>query len=376
MTHSIHDLLLKARILAPYLSRAIGSVIPVERKVTQNGEPTLGVDKSWRLYWSAEALSRWTFDEAAAVILHETLHLVRDHDGRRSGRHPEAWNVSGDLEINDDLSGLPADALLPSLLNYPEGLLAEEYYNRLLSEAQNPQCGCGSGAGGSPLDGELPSGEGPQGLPDGVPEAVRAAVAQDIRDYVQANPGTVPAGLVMWADQVAARPPVQDWKGLLRVALGRGINALTGRTLQTWRRLHRRSGILVDSFGILRPGTVDRLARVAVVVDTSGSMSPYGSRVLGILEEIRKLVTPVAEYGCDAEARKKARGTSWTGGGGTDMREGLKLAEDCDPDIAVLVTDGETPWPDEPTPWPLLVVLVKQTEGLPDWVRCAVPWNE
>jgi predicted metal-dependent peptidase len=43
------------------------------------------------------------------------------------------------------------------------------------------------------------------------------------------------------------------------------------------------------------------------------------------------------------------------GGGGTDMRVPLKKAEDYQPEVVVLFTDGYTPWPDVEPDYPLIV---------------------
>jgi predicted metal-dependent peptidase len=44
------------------------------------------------------------------------------------------------------------------------------------------------------------------------------------------------------------------------------------------------------------------------------------------------------------------------GGGGTDMRKPLKFAETFDPVCVILITDCFTPWPDRPTPYPLVTL--------------------
>ena len=54
------------------------------------------------------------------------------------------------------------------------------------------------------------------------------------------------------------------------------------------------------------------------------------------------------------------------GGGGTDMRLPLKYAEKYEPCCVILVTDTETPWPDKPTPYPLIVCSTTKGEG-PPW---------
>ena len=94
---------------------------------------------------------------------------------------------------------------------------------------------------------------------------------------------------------------------------------------------------------------------VAVVIDTSGSMSDQ--ELSDALSEthhvIKTLNAPVSVISCDAKAHvtKKvfdSRSVRLTGGGGTDMREALKAAAALKPrpDVIITITDGFTPWPD------------------------------
>jgi len=62
--------------------------------------------------------------------------------------------------------------------------------------------------------------------------------------------------------------------------------------------------------------------------------------------------------------------------GGTDLREGIKAALSVQPRAIVVLTDGYTPWPEEPTEVPLVVCTTDQ-EG-PKWavnVRMKTPQN-
>jgi hypothetical protein len=54
------------------------------------------------------------------------------------------------------------------------------------------------------------------------------------------------------------------------------------------------------------------------------------------------------------------------GGGGTDMRKPLIFAEQYDPEVVLLLTDGYTPWPDVATPFPLIIGCTTDAP-CPDW---------
>jgi predicted metal-dependent peptidase len=126
------------------------------------------------------------------------------------------------------------------------------------------------------------------------------------------------------------------------------------------------------------PGTRRPVPTVAVVVDTSASMSDEALRaVLGEVEGIARQVGATGQrlrvLAVDAavhEVRSVARAAELVlrGGGGTDLTPGLHAAVRGHPrpDVVVVCTDGFTPWPDEPPAsarW--IVVLVRDSrDGL------------
>jgi predicted metal-dependent peptidase len=118
----------------PYLASALYSLVPVERR----GLGTLAVDRWWRLYFDPEAVATWDVKELAGVLYHEVTHLLRAHHERFEHADKETANVAADIEINDDIRAervqLPEGALYPETFGFPEGLLAEEYYSRLLQQ--------------------------------------------------------------------------------------------------------------------------------------------------------------------------------------------------------------------------------------------------
>jgi predicted metal-dependent peptidase len=97
---------------------------------------------------------------------------------------------------------------------------------------------------------------------------------------------------------------------------------------------------------------------VAVVVDTSGSMSEALltaalTEVGGVLRAVGIGGNRVTVLSCDADvhavrAVADVGEVELIGGGGTDMRVGIEEALRGRPQIVIVLTDGYTPWPGQP----------------------------
>lgn len=132
------------------------------------------------------------------------------------------------------------------------------------------------------------------------------------------------------------------------------------------------------------PGLVQPIPQIAVVADTSGSMGETDiARVLaeitGILQNLgnREPVTVLATDAAVHTCRKvfDVRQVKLIGGGGTDMGAGLEAAARLrpQPDIVVVITDGDTPWPEQkPVAGQVIVVLTRQGYSGPSWARTII----
>lgn len=413
MNHTAADVIAASRIQVyerhPYLSAALFAMRPHPAP----GLGTLAVDEGWRLYYDPETVLAWHaemvedrfnkiggdesgHDGVASVVFHELGHVLRQHHQRRGDRDPKSWNCAGDREINDDVAEagwkLPGQPLMPQDIGKSNGLVAEEYYTTVpgrfvctSSRAWTPGSGhdCG-GAAGNPTEWEKANsgaeagrsgfapGEGcPAGHPSPLPaheqevvlRQTAAAVARHVRTHGR---GTVPTGMIAWAE-AKLEPPKIDWRKRL-AALTRGaLAAVAGASDFTWRRSGRRSLHSAGRAGWpLAPALHQSVPEVGLVLDTSGSMqcsSTDGERtvedealseVLGCARATGAAVWAVA---CDAAAgdmvrvqgRKDLQRLNW-GGGGTDMRPGyLALRKKKKLDLIVIVTDGLVGggWPNE-----------------------------
>jgi predicted metal-dependent peptidase len=382
----------KLREKAPYFGHVMYGVRPVKSDAVtftdQDGvkHNTLGVDEHGRLYHADEV--DWTFGQTVAVLGHEMMHIVLRDAKRRMGRDPGMWNVAADLAINSILSqgqwDLPPDGQFPEKYGYPENLTAEEYYSRLMQDPNVPKIGvsgppqpgnghCG-GVAGNPNDGE--EGEPTDG--NGMTSLELDAVATRVAQEVVKNRGSVPGALASWADSVLN--PTVPWQNVLRANVKRCLTIVSGGAsdFSFMRQSSRR-----ESGDLILPALVTYKPEVVVFLDTSGSMSDAEllegvGEVSGVVRHlaqritVKTLDTEVHDTYKISNARELV-GKKLSGRGGTDMRVALDDAQRMTPrpNIVVIFTDGETPWPDAAPRGAVVVVCL--TRGTHDSTRQSVP---
>lgn len=225
---------------------------------------------------------------------------------------------------------------------------------------------CGSGADGLGREWELGP-NGAHGLSEQERDAVRFRVAQGING----RPGNAPKGWRRWAEE-AFHPPL-PWRELLGAAVRSAASDSGVGEDYTYGRPSRRSAGLP---GVVLPSLRRRPPRVSVIIDTSGSVSDaeLGSALLEVtaisraVGGRRDLVTVLP---CDASAGIvhplcRAEGIPLMGGGGTDLRTGFAKALRASPrpDVVVVLTDGQTPWPDTRPPCRTVVGLFPRQHTL------------
>ena len=391
-----------ARALAveqfPYLDTALYAMVLCARP----GLGTVACDARWRFYYDPER----TLDLAAkmpvliADWIHEVGHLLRDHHQRwedlrqPAGRQP-VFNTAGDALINHDLRELRLPiqrtdvtfARLPKAAGAAPNMTTEHIYRLLLDhDPPSNTRDCGSGAGGKRRPWEEPTGDPGDADPDdgSVNEAraglIQLVTAEQIRKYARTHRGDLPAGLRRWAEEIL--DPIVDWRRELRAQVTRALGHVAGRTDYTWARPSRR-----QTPGYLLPGMMGvRPPRVSVVIDTSGSMTDEDlgqclAEIQGMQRAVSGASSRLRVVPCDAAAHgvqavRSVANIELLGGGGTDMSAGLERAAGLSPrsDVIVVLTDGETDWPDAPPAQNpratyIAVILRRSSEAPPTWIR-------
>jgi len=424
----------KALEMMPYMASVLLSLRPLDAP----GLGTFACDKHYRLYVDFDAVMPLGFEFCAQALLHECCHLFA-HDTERADEYgittkerQRLWNLASDAANNDDLvdagcSSIAEHGFLPATMDAPSYLTAEHYMALLeqgdgdgdsegdegedsqgsggegqgegpaaASSGQGePYAGCGSGAGGEAAPCELDEADDANGAAPAATSAekrvVDIATAADIRAAAARGIGTVPAGLVERAKQLLA-PSKLPWRQILSSSIRRSIASRAGDTDVTYaRRNRRRPHVELASGGrIVRPGSYSPVPTLAVVRDTSGSMSEANLNVVSIeVEGIAKQLGIRGEnlivLDVDTVVAAKRRYQNFTqleevaGRGGTDMGAGIAAAAALRPrpNAIVVITDGMTPWPTDRGRTPPTVAAIVGpvgddsyiTSGIPAWIK-------
>ena len=374
----------------PYLTQALYALIPV----ASGSVPRMTCDEHWRIYVNETWLSAASIPEIGTELAHMAWHLLSDHAGRARDQSVDRatskqWKQACDATIHATLEPVrmcPADSQSAAQLGLPPDRSAEEYHALLtglpvsLSDRaddvsgddfrgtsdQQPEeeQGCGSGADGLMRPHELG--------PDADVGAVPFHDASDIRtrvaiDFVERSHlrGDVAGESLRWARRVL--DPVVPWEPLLAGAVRRAVGFAAGRGEHTYQRPSRRASSLP---GVVLPGQRRPVPRISVIVDTSGSVDDgLLARALaeadGALLSLGVAGVQMTVYSVDAAAHtaervRSIRDATLIGAGGTDLRVGLVAveAERPRPDVVLVFTDGETPWPQSPPPGSAVIIAL------------------
>lgn len=388
----------------PYFASAIWAM---SRIPCANGG--LVVDRHCRIWYEPTWVLDRSSEEIAAVLYHEVCHILRDHAGRGDATTDrDRWNLAADLEINDDLvhegQPLPQGYAHPRDFKLPEAQLAEWYYTRLdaspsmstytciaaPSTSESPDDAfsgrarevtrgrCGSCATGIEDPDLYPLTD--EALPDGITAGevslIRLAVARDIVEAHKLQ-GTVPGHLSAWAQRTSE--PTINWQTELAALVRWSYAEVAGAFDYRYTRPSRRQS---TSSTVIFPALRRPVPHVGTIIDTSGSMSDTDlnealSEVDGILQAIGQrqgMEVLAVDTVVHATSRVTRSDQVVLGGrGGTDMQVGIAALHERRPrpDIAIVITDGYTPWPnDPPIGMHVIVVIVgtNQTAG-PVWAK-------
>lgn len=395
-----------ARLIAiesqPYLASALFAMAP--RFTSEISH--IATDEGWRIYFNSKSVDELSAKKISGVWLHQLAHCLRGHARRfrALGEHPSKAPVfqrASDAVINSDLqdTGIRIPRQYETLkdlrklgLEIPENPTSEFVF-RTLSDLRSNQedvvsrADCGSCSDGQKRDYEEPL-SGLSGDPQS--EFVSQSRAESIREYTavqirdsERQGRRVSKAYRRWAQQILE--PRVDWREELASITRKDIADRVGQRTHSYRRPSRRQAAIAGTGqGIILPAMREKEPpQVAVVVDTSASMDTTRlelaiAETSGILEALGISEQGILFISCDTGAYvSRVRQTSeinLLGGGGTDMRIGIELAtkQRPRPELIIVITDGETPWPSELSSGETVVAVLTERHALtqvPSWIR-------
>lgn len=359
------DLVKKARaklmIGHPFWATLLMSLDAVE----DNTIPTLATDMR-KIYYNREFVeSLGSVGLVMSAFAHEVSHVAFE-DGLRvkqQGRNHLLWNIAADFKRNQMLE--------ESGFELGQGWLRDEKYDQMsvdqvyIELQKQVDKARKDGKSGKPGEGGIPGPDGMHG-PEGdlkQPDEMSPAAEAETRRKIQQNVAQA-ANVARMAGKLSGElerfvteilDPKVPWAVLLREYMTR-----TSTDDESWAKRNRRFS------NVYLPARFsERMGPIIGIGDTSGSigndeLKQYGGETMSIVEDVRPesfrflwADTKVAgeqlfEEGDEVKFEPK-------GGGGTDMRVPLKYAEQYDPEVVILFTDGYTPWPTEEPPYTLIV---------------------
>jgi len=346
-------------------------------------------------------------------------------------------DIADEVKTLKDIQPLPPGAVYPSAFGFEDGKLWEVYYAQLMDEiekfadklkddgpggpggeggegegregesggggaSQKPGRGkqkpgkggdngargrkhkCGSGAHGvhQPWEDASPANGGGEGLEDADWKDIEGRVARAIREQETKSRGTVPGTWVSWADEILHVERI-PWDQELAGAVRWAVNDVSGKVTHNYKRPSRRQQATPE---VVFPSMRRPIPNVAFVGDTSLSMSERAlATVRGVVEDVCMalgaalsfIATDAAAHG--VQRAHNGRVIEMRGRGGTDMRVGIESAlEDVKPrpDVIVIASDCETPWPEEEPSARVIICAIEASEAAiaacPEWARVIV----
>jgi len=290
------------------------------------------------------------------LVLHEVLHVALSHMTRRGDRNPRVWNIAADHVINLTLlkAGyeLPDGGLWDSRF---KGKSTEQVYTILIDEVHEDEANGGLGADGMAIPGGMD-------IDCPVEEKDIEVVEKAVAGIVQ-NAKIIADGASQMAGNAHNEALVQMQK-VLNPELPWGVilmNYLTGIAKNdfTWKRPNRRympdyylPTAYSENLGVIAEAVdastsvEDRefASFIAATIDLQETMTPEKITVLTFDTKIRDVQEILPDTNILEELEFHGRG-------GTNIQPVLQWAQDNNPVVLLVFTDGDFRWPDKKY-WP------------------------
>lgn len=326
----------------PWLAAAVTHTQVVVVDPESPAPATAAITLDWRIHVNPKWAARTDIPDIATRFGHLIEHVCLSHGERAKAANadPSKWTAA---------------------CHHPSPKFEEHLWSEMDADMQQ----CGSGCDGTETPWE-DIGSQPHSTP--VLQSVCRNVSAQASDPASGAPDNFAKSLA------ALLTPTAHWEDELFDAVQRAEEIRQGATDYTFTRPSRRA-----SPNVILPRLVARDPKVAVITDTSGSMRDFLGQADAELKAIieRLSLRDVTYYAVSDTVEKIATISHADDhqsmvGGATDMRPGIHRAVDDSPTLIVVLTDGETPWPEQPTDMPLVVGLLgesRHAEPVPDWAN-------
>lgn len=398
----------------PFFGNLALNLNPVEKK--NMPMPTMATDGT-SLFYDPDFVDKISREQLMAIIVHEIMHCALNHISRRHNREKVRWNLATDFAVNEIILKSVCNAKGKTVLELPDGCLVpgqhpktitgaggvsvdtKEFINQnaesIYSKIPEPETitipmstvdshdeweGWGNGKGKNGKNGDDKGDEksGATGGNDQKPEKTseqdeggdidnleqqwRERVAQAATTARMA--GFLPGHLAELVDGVLQ--PKLDWKSILR-------DMVTSCAKSDFRIMPPNKKHLWRNFYL--PGLTGEEIRIAVAIDTSGSIS--SEEIHDFLAEVQGICDAYDDYtiylfACDAAIHGRWEIQPFDelprvleGRGGTSFKEPFAEAEKLPVTSLVYLTDL---YPNEFPPEPLIpVIWVATTDVVPPY---------
>lgn len=299
-----------------------------------------------------------TSEHRVSVLLHEILHFTHTHIPRFGEmqieeKYKPSLMIAADLAINQLIKNLPEDAVTLEFmnktfnLNLPPLKSMEEYYNLVKDVQDQQEQGKSQGKNGEKItdietqdshDWEELSKEELQEML----KEMKNVLTRTVEKAKTYGPSTVPDSIKDLLERIDVQITALDYKRILKNVLKKSLSAVDRD--YTWTRPSKR-------YGEFSPGTkVGQLPKLEVFIDTSGSISITElNEFLAVISGFLKVGGKQCFLGLwhtNLYYHKKYKLNSKLSedavqSGGTDVTPVLEKISSTQPNLSVILTDGE-----------------------------------
>ena len=300
------------------------------------------------IYYNPDWVLKQTKPHLLGVCAHETWHVCLNHCklmlySRQGNRNPEIWNIACDCTINNLLHDAGFSLPDPHIFEPKyRGWLTEAIYEDLIKNCTTIQLEPGQGDLIAQSGGTDP-GEGVAGDPGEMdPEIQRIIVrATTAARMAGEDPGNLPGELQFQLEQITN--PKMPWDRLL-VRYCRNLAKTKYNFLVPNRRYwpkHFLPSKRAHSLGI-----VDAAIDLSYSVEDE-QIQQFIAEIASVLRKMRPRKLNLVEFDTSVRNVTALRGPqallnhTFTGRGGTDIGPVIDHAEESQPDVMLIFTDGE-----------------------------------